>query len=70
MSTVHDIKGSVQIYTKGAPDQLLKKCSHYLLNGEVKKIDKKFIKTVELANQGMARGALRVLGFAYKELGK
>lgn len=68
MSTVHKIDGKNQLYTKGAPDQLLKTCSHYLLNGEVKKIDSKFIKTVELANQGLARAALRVLGFAYKEL--
>lgn len=68
MSTVHNINGSKQIYTKGAPDQLLKVCTHYLLDGEIKRIDSKFIKTVELANQGMARAALRVLGFAYKEL--
>lgn len=70
MSTVHAIEGTKQIYTKGAPDQLLKTCSHYLLDGEVKKVDKKFIQTVELANQGMARKALRVLGFAYKETSK
>lgn len=67
MSTVHEVDGSKQIYTKGAPDQLLKACSYYELNGEVKKIDEKFIKVVELANQGMAREALRVLGFAYKK---
>lgn len=68
MSTVHKIDGVNQLYTKGAPDQLLKVCSHYLVQGEVKPLDDKFIKTIELANQGMARGALRVLGFAYKEL--
>jgi len=68
MSTVHVIDNQKQIYTKGAPDQLLKSCSHYLLDGEVKKIDDKFIKTVELGNQGMARSALRVLGFAYKNV--
>ncbi|MBU1019956.1 MAG: cation-translocating P-type ATPase, partial [Firmicutes bacterium] len=68
MSTVHKIDGVKQLYTKGAPDQLLKVCTHYLLQGEVKPLDDKFVKTIELANQGMARGALRVLGFAYKEL--
>ena len=70
MSTVHDINNTKYLYTKGAPDQLLKQCKYYLLKGKVIEIDKKFIKTVELANQGMARGALRVLGFAYKELNK
>ncbi|HAK44704.1 MAG TPA: ATPase, partial [Spirochaeta sp.] len=68
MSTVHDLDGSKQIYTKGAPDQLLKICTHYLIDGKVKKIDADFIKTVEQANQDMANNALRVLGFAYKEI--
>ncbi len=67
MSTVHTIDKKKTILTKGAPDQLLKACKYYLLDGEVKEIDEKFVKTVELANQGMARSALRVLGFAYKE---
>jgi len=67
MSTVHEINGTKQVYTKGAPDQLLKVCKYYLLDGEVKEIDDNFIKVVELANQGMAHNALRVLGFAYKE---
>ena len=68
MSTVHEIDGSKQVYTKGAPDQLLKSCKYYELNGEIKEIDKEFVQVVELANQGMARQALRVLGFAYKRV--
>lgn len=68
MSTLHNIDGTTELLTKGAPDQLLKACSYYLLDGEIKKIDDAFIKVVELANAGMARNALRVLGFAYKEI--
>lgn len=68
MSTVHNIDGVQSIYTKGAPDQLLKVCKYYLLGNEIKEIDEQFINTVLLANQGMARKALRVLGFAYKEV--
>lgn len=68
MSTVHNIDGVNQLYTKGAPDQLLKRCKYYLSNGEELAITDKFIRTVEIANQGMARSALRVLGFAYKKL--
>jgi Ca2+-transporting ATPase len=70
MSTVHNVDGVKQLYTKGAPDQLLKQCTHYLIDGEVKELSKKMVDTIELANQGMARKALRVLGFAYKELGE
>jgi len=68
MSTLHQVEGKKMLYTKGATDQLLKRCTHYLYKGEIKKIDEKFKNTVELANQGMARKALRVLGFAYKEI--
>jgi Ca2+-transporting ATPase len=68
MSTVHEIDGQKQLYTKGAPDQLLKLCSHYLIHGEIKPITEKFKKEVDLANTGMARNALRVLGFAFKEM--
>lgn len=68
MSTVHEIDGVKQVYTKGAPDQLLKQCKYYLSDGKELAITDKFIRTVEIANQGLARGALRVLGFAYKKL--
>jgi len=70
MSTLHQVGDKKLLYTKGAPDQLLKQCTHYLYQGEVKEMNEKFRKTVELANQGMARKALRVLGFAYKEVGQ
>jgi len=70
MSTMHQVDGSFHVYTKGAPDQLLKQCTHYLLDGKIVEIDDKFISVVELANQGLAHNALRVLGFAYKELPK
>jgi Ca2+-transporting ATPase len=68
MSTKHKVGKEYHLYTKGAPDQLLKICSHYELNGEVHEIDDTFINVVELANQGLAHNALRVLGFAYKKV--
>jgi Ca2+-transporting ATPase len=70
MSTMHQVDNGYQLYTKGAPDQLLKECSHYLKDGEVHPIDDKFKNVVELGNQGMAHNALRVLGFAYKDVKK
>ncbi|MCF7925038.1 MAG: calcium-translocating P-type ATPase, PMCA-type [Candidatus Izimaplasma sp.] len=68
MSTLHQVDKRQLLYTKGAPDELLNVCSHYLYKGEVKPIDKKYKDVIKLANQGMARDALRVLGFAYKEV--
>lgn len=70
MSTLHDINGEKTLYTKGAADELLERCSHYLLKGEIVPMDEKFKKVVKLANKGMAHNALRVLGFAYKVIGK
>lgn len=66
MSTLHDVNGEKTLYTKGASDELLERCTHYLLKGEVVPMDDKFKKVVKLANKGMAHNALRVLGFAYK----
>lgn len=68
MSTLHRVDGEFHVYTKGAPDQLLKVCTHYELDGTLYEMDEKFIKIVELANQGLAHNALRVLGYAYKKL--
>jgi Ca2+-transporting ATPase len=68
MSTLHEVDGKKMLYTKGAPDELLKRCTKYLHKGEIKSVDDKYKKVVELANQGMAHNALRVLAFAYKEV--
>ncbi|MEC9485029.1 MAG: calcium-translocating P-type ATPase, PMCA-type [Candidatus Izemoplasma sp.] len=68
MSTLHQVDDKQMLYTKGAPDELLDVCTHYYHKGDIKPIDDKFKEVVKLANQGMARNALRVLGFAYKEV--
>jgi Ca2+-transporting ATPase len=68
MSTLHQVDGGYHLYTKGAPDQLLDVCTHYRKDGEIHPIDESFRNIVELANQGMARNALRVLGFAMREM--
>ncbi len=55
-------------YAKGAPDVILKKCSRELSNGRVVNLTEKR-KTELLENYDkMASDALRVLGFAYKEV--
>ncbi len=68
MSTLYEVDGKKMLYTKGAPDQLLRHCTHYLYQGEVKRIDEKFKNSIELTIQGMAGKGLRILGFAYKQV--
>ncbi|XMB85191.1 calcium-translocating P-type ATPase, PMCA-type [Mycoplasmatota bacterium WC44] len=68
MSTLHNITGVNNLFTKGAPDVLLSRSAFYLENGEKKSITDEFINRIESQNTEFAKDALRVLGFAYKEL--
>ena len=64
MSTVHALgEGFVQ-YTKGAPDEILKRCTHYEENGTVLRMTEDKIAEILRANKGMADKALRVLAVA------
>lgn len=66
MSTVHsNAKGIVQ-YTKGAPDELLKRCTHILTAKGVVPMDDAAREKIQKANKDMADEALRVLAAAYK----
>ena len=55
------------IYTKGAPDVIIKRCSTILINGIKEPITKRHLDAIEKENQRCANNGLRVLGFAYKE---
>ena len=68
MTTVHEIDGKYFVYTKGAIDELLKRCDNYILNSEIKNDLAEYKNTIDETNEGLAKNALRVLGFAYKEI--
>jgi P-type Ca2+ transporter type 2C len=68
MTTVHTHGKKKFVYVKGAPDIILGLCSHILVDGEVKKLDSKGKKKIHEVNEKLANDALRVLGFAYKEV--
>ena len=55
------------IFTKGAPEAIVSKCSRILDNGKVRKITKADIEKINSQNVTFGSSALRVLGFAYKE---
>jgi len=55
------------LYTKGAPDILLKRCQSILIHGRKEILSQRYIDTILLMNQKYANDGLRVLGFAYKE---
>ncbi len=68
MTTVNKDTGKYLVYTKGGIDELLSRCNSYILNGEVKYDLENYKNTIAVENENMAKSALRVLGFAYKEL--
>lgn len=55
------------IYTKGAPDVIIKRCSTILINDIKEPITKRHLDAIEKENQRCANNGLRVLGFAYKD---
>jgi Ca2+-transporting ATPase len=66
MSTVHASGEEFIQYTKGAPDEILKKCTQILQNGKVVTLTPELRSQVLAENKKMADKALRVLGAAYK----
>lgn len=55
------------IYTKGAPDVILRRCKTILINGKKVPITQEHINTIQKKNEDYANNGLRVLGFAYKD---
>jgi len=68
MSTYNDIDGQIIMHTKGAPDQILARSSHYLQNGEILPMTDEARCKFTSQNEVYAQEALRVLGFAYREI--
>ncbi len=68
MTTIHQMTdGRKTAFMKGAPEVVLERCSHIFENGEVKELGEKGKREILRVNEEMAHGALRVLGFAYRE---
>lgn len=67
MSTVHSENGKFMQYTKGAPDEILKRCTSMLTADGVVPMTDVLRDEVKRVNKGMADKALRVLAGAYKE---
>lgn len=68
MSTIHKNGGAYIQYTKGAPDEILKCCTHILTADGVKVLEEKDRTEILKKNKSFADRALRVLAASYKEL--
>lgn len=56
------------LYCKGAPDKILKKCSHGLLAGQEVALDDNLIAKIRQEHDKMTNQALRVLACAYRKV--
>lgn len=70
MTTIHSTGGENVAYIKGAPDVILKRCTHIHVHGKVDRLTDEGKKGIKNINREMANRALRVLGFAYKSVPK
>ena len=68
MSTIHQAGESIVQYTKGAPDEILKQCTHVRVEGKDIPLTDEKREEILAMNKNMADRALRVLAAAYKTL--
>ncbi|MDT8337015.1 MAG: calcium-translocating P-type ATPase, PMCA-type [Candidatus Izemoplasmatales bacterium] len=67
MSSINEVNGKYLVLTKGATDQLIKKCNRISINNEIREITDKDIEKILQQNEVYSEQAYRVLGFAYQE---
>ncbi len=68
MTTVHKVGEKYLVYTKGGVDELLARCNSYIIDGNIKQDLEEYKNTISTKNEEMAKEALRVLAFGYKEI--
>ncbi|SFS61303.1 calcium-translocating P-type ATPase, SERCA-type [Paenibacillus sp. BC26] len=68
MSVLVSHQGGRLVCTKGAPDVLMEQCAYILWDGKVVPFTATLKQKVNNASEDMAQAALRVLGFAYRDL--
>ncbi|MCQ2481746.1 MAG: cation-translocating P-type ATPase [Clostridia bacterium] len=66
MSTIHNVDDVITQFTKGAPDEILKKCKYALVGGKVVDLTDKIKADIMAENTRMGNKALRVFASAYK----
>ena len=66
MSTVHKQGERIVQYTKGAPDEILKRCTAFWSGGREQPMTERKREEILARNKGMADRALRVLALAYR----
>ncbi len=70
MTTIHESRGDVHVYTKGAPRNTLDVCTKVLVNGKIEDLNEENTLWIEARVQEFAAEGLRVIAIAYKTMPK
>jgi len=68
MSTLHNHGSGEIMYSKGAPENVLSKCTKIFSKGRIIKLNSNMRKAILEKNKSYSKQALRVLAFAYKNI--
>ncbi|MBF0504132.1 MAG: magnesium-translocating P-type ATPase [Candidatus Omnitrophica bacterium] len=69
MSVVVDMEGRHKIISKGAPEEILKRCTKYELDGEIEELDQIVLTDLKEEYDSLSADGFRVLAIAYKDMG-
>ncbi|MDD4988601.1 MAG: calcium-translocating P-type ATPase, PMCA-type [Candidatus Izemoplasmatales bacterium] len=68
MSSIHQIDGVNRLLTKGAADQLIKRCNRIRIGADIRPIEAKDQELINQKIEEYSAQAFRVLGYAYKDV--
>jgi Mg2+-importing ATPase len=68
MSVVVEVDDKHRLITKGAPEEIFKRCTHYELDSEILDIDPLIISDLKEEYDNLSSDGFRVLAIAYKDL--
>lgn len=67
MSTLNKINNDTYVFSKGALDFLISKCSHILINNNIEELNSKHINNIQNAHKKLANLGERIIAVAYKQ---
>jgi Mg2+-importing ATPase len=68
MSVVVDMEGKHKIISKGAPEEILKRCKKYELDGDLEDLDQIVMTDLKEEYDSLSADGFRVLAVAYKDM--
>ena len=70
MSVVIETNGKNRIITKGAPEEIFKRCTKYELDGDIMDMEQLILTDLKTEYDGLSADGFRVLAIAYKDFEK